>query len=229
MPQIRDDNDQIVAGSFSGIGTGQQVAYTGTAGTIGGPVHTPKGILTSTGVAPSDGDTVTIGASVYTFKTALTPTGGEVLIGASAAAALLNLIRAINHSGTTGTDYANAGIGAAANPDVVADIAVTASVRFTVYAKVSTAASAALATTKVAVTLSWGAATLAGQYSTGPSLLRVSTSAAAFVKIAPTAVAAQVTDFPMGVATPVVFRVNPGDYVSAIAGTNGNLNVIEVF
>lgn len=72
-------------------------------------------VLTAAG-AFSDGDTVTIqratpqqGAAVnlvYTLKTALTPTRGEVLIGGSIDNALTNLARAMNGTGTPGTDYA---------------------------------------------------------------------------------------------------------------------------
>lgn len=61
--------------------------------------------LTSNNTNVSNNDTVTIGEKTYTFKTALTPTEGEVLIGANADASLLNLIRAINHTGTPDTDY----------------------------------------------------------------------------------------------------------------------------
>lgn len=54
---------------------------------------------------PGNGDTVTINGKVYTFRTTLTPTEGEVLRGASAAAALDNLKAAINHTGTPDVDY----------------------------------------------------------------------------------------------------------------------------
>ena len=63
------------------------------------------GKITSDATSPADGDTVTIDTKIYTFKTALTPTEGEVLIGASAAVALDNLLSAINHTGTPDTDY----------------------------------------------------------------------------------------------------------------------------
>lgn len=58
---------------------------------------------------PGDAETVTIGAKVYTFQATLTNVDGNVKIGASTAATLTNLIRAINLSGgTPGTDYAAA-------------------------------------------------------------------------------------------------------------------------
>ena len=54
---------------------------------------------------PNTGDTVVVGAKTYTFKTTLTPTEGQVLINGTLDAALLNLTRAINHTGTPDTDY----------------------------------------------------------------------------------------------------------------------------
>lgn len=78
--------------------------------------------LTSNNTNVSDGNTVKIGEKVYTFKTALTPTEGEVLIGADADASILNLARAINHTGTPGTDYQCA----ASHPAVSSSAAVTA-------------------------------------------------------------------------------------------------------
>jgi len=89
-------------------------AITGTVNlseTVAIPEKTPVnavasvGKITSDTTAPSDGDTVTIDTKVYTFKTALTPTEGEILIGGTAAAALDNLLSAINHTGTPDTDY----------------------------------------------------------------------------------------------------------------------------
>ncbi|MHA1481884.1 MAG: hypothetical protein ACTSQA_00415 [Candidatus Heimdallarchaeaceae archaeon] len=73
------------------------------------------GTLTSDATAPADGDTVTIGTKVYTYKTTLTPVEGEVLIGVSAATALDNILAAVNHTGTAGTDYSCA----AANATVI--------------------------------------------------------------------------------------------------------------
>ena len=114
-------------------------------------------ILTSNNTNVANNATVTIGTKVYTFKTALTPTEGEVLIGADADASLLNLIRAINHSGTPGTDYS----AAAANPDVTAATAVTAHT-FQVRAIRDGTVGNSIATTDTSATLSWTGTTLAG-------------------------------------------------------------------
>lgn len=62
-------------------------------------------VILDIATAPSDGDTVTIHGITFTFKTALTPTAWEVLINTTADAASLNLERAINGTGTAGTDY----------------------------------------------------------------------------------------------------------------------------
>lgn len=55
--------------------------------------------------APSDWDTVTVAWVTFTFKTTLGTTAGQVLINTTADAASLNLERAINGTGTAGTDY----------------------------------------------------------------------------------------------------------------------------
>ena len=68
-------------------------------------------------------NTVTVNGTVYTFKTTLTGANGEVLIGASADASLLNLLHAINGTGgTAGTDYQVA----AAHTTVTASTTITA-------------------------------------------------------------------------------------------------------
>lgn len=77
-------------------------------------------VLTSDATAPSDGDTVSIEGITYTFKTTLSSPAQafEVLIGASAAAALDNLKIAINDTGgTEGTEYS---VGTYAHPLVTA-------------------------------------------------------------------------------------------------------------
>lgn len=116
-----------------------------------------SGTITSDNTNVADGDTVTIGSKTYTFKTALTPTEGEVLIGASADASLLNLIRAINHTGTPNTDYKCA----AANTQVSAASSVT-SHAFAVTALTTGFAGNSIATTETSSHLSWGSTTLTG-------------------------------------------------------------------
>lgn len=107
--------DQVITGDVYIGGTIRRVddieATKMTPELISIPEKTPinavaaVGKITSDATAPSDTDTVTIDTKVYTFKTSLTPVEGEVLIGASAAAALDNLKAAINHTGTPDTDY----------------------------------------------------------------------------------------------------------------------------
>lgn len=79
-------------------------------------------VITSNNTAPSDGDQVSIGGQVYTFKTTLGGVLGQVLINTTADAALLNLSRAINGTGTPGTDYVT---GTPVNTNVTASSAVT--------------------------------------------------------------------------------------------------------
>ncbi len=56
-------------------------------------------------VQPLDGETVVINGVTFTFKTSLGSTAGNVLIGADAAAARVNLAKAVNDSGTVDTHY----------------------------------------------------------------------------------------------------------------------------
>jgi hypothetical protein len=224
MPQVLDSNGAIINGAFrpGDYGYGQLVAYTGTAGTVANPFWTNKATLTSTNVNVSNNDTVTIGGKVYTFKTALTPLEGEVLIGASADASLLNLIRALNHTGTPNTDYKVAAVDA----NVGADAAVSAAHSFQVYEKVG-AASPGVAVSATAVTLSWNAANTSGG-KTGEGLLAVMLSTAGYVAFgsAPTAVT---TNIPMAAGVPQIFKVPTGYKVSAVqAAAGGNLTAVEV-
>jgi hypothetical protein len=135
-----------------------------------------KGTLTSDNTAPADGETVTIGTTVYTFKTTLSTVPaiqGEVLINTTADAALLNLIRAINHSGTAGVDYTMA----AAHPLVSAATSVT-SHTFAITSLVA-AASASIPTTETSTHLSWGAVTIvSGTLTAG---LGISSSVAVYI------------------------------------------------
>jgi hypothetical protein len=116
------------------------------------------GTLTGDGTNVSDGDTVTIGANVYTFQTVLTNVAGHVLIGVSAAASLTNLFHAINASGgTSGTDYAAAGV---AHPNVVATNPSGTTVVAT--AKAVGVNGNNIVSTETSAHLSWGAVALAG-------------------------------------------------------------------
>jgi len=114
--------------------------------------------LTSNNTIPSDGDTVTIGNKTYTFKTSLTPTEGEVLAVTDADTSLLNLIRAINHTGTANTDYKCA----AAHTQVSAAASVTAHA-FLITALDAGTAGNSLATTDTAgVRLAFTSTVMAG-------------------------------------------------------------------
>jgi len=92
--------------------------------TYGTPVGAVKATVTLTNDTTnvSNNDEVVLGDKTYTFKTTLTPSEGEVLIGGDADASLLNLIRAINHTGTPDTHYKCA----AAHTQVSAAASVTA-------------------------------------------------------------------------------------------------------
>lgn len=69
------------------------------------------GTLTFAGNAAND-ETVTIGTHVYTWKDTLTGAANEILVGADAAASIVNLVAAINGAAGAGTTY---GTGTVAN------------------------------------------------------------------------------------------------------------------
>lgn len=117
-----------------------------------------KAVLTSDNTNVADSATVTLGNKIYTFKTALTPLEGEVLIGGSADASLLNLIRAVNHTGTPDTDYKCA----AAHTQIIADAAVAAHAATFHATKVPGLAGNDLASTEVSTHLSFGGLVFAG-------------------------------------------------------------------
>lgn len=80
---------------------GDQTFLNGDAGKFGGfnlKLSTATGYSAVLALAtqPTDGDTVTINGVVFTFKTTLGTTAGNVLIGADADAARLNLTALIN-------------------------------------------------------------------------------------------------------------------------------------
>jgi len=94
----------------------QMLAYFGAS--VSAALGTPAGTtLTSDTTAPADGATIVIGNVTYTAKTTLTGAPYEVFINTTAAAFLANLKKAINGTGTAGTDY---GVGTVAHPQVIA-------------------------------------------------------------------------------------------------------------
>ncbi len=118
------------------------------------------GTLTSTNTTPVDASTVTIGSKTYTFKTTLGTTDGNVHAVTDGDTSLLNLIRAINFSGTPGVDY----VGSAANTQVTAATSVT-SHAFAVTAIIGGTVGNSIGTTSSTSPDShatWGATALAG-------------------------------------------------------------------
>lgn len=118
--------------------------------------------LTSNGTAVADGVTVTVNTTVYTARTALSNAGGiayEVLIGSTAdgSAFLANLKKAINGTGTAGTDY---GIGTVAHTTVIADTLTSTTLQ--VWARTLGTTPNAYPTTEDSATLSWADTTLGG-------------------------------------------------------------------
>ena len=78
--------------------------------------------LTSDTTAPANNSTIVIGGQTYTYKTSLTGAAYEVFINSTAAAALVNLKKAINGTGTAGTDY---GVGTLPHTQVIATTVTT--------------------------------------------------------------------------------------------------------
>jgi hypothetical protein len=113
-------------------------------------------ILTSTNVQVTANDTVTIDGKVYTFK-AVPAVEGEVDIGADADGSLLNLSRAINHTGAPGVDY----VCADQHPTVVAD-ALLVGHTLGVSARIAGTGGNAIVVSEVAATLSWASGNLTG-------------------------------------------------------------------
>lgn len=112
--------------------------------------------LTSDNTAVADGDTVTIGSTVYRYKNTIAQ-AYDVHRTGTVDTDLGNLIKAINGTGTVGTDYF---AGTAVHPTVFAGTTIT-SHAFTVYAKAFGTAGNSIATTETSAHLSWGSTTLA--------------------------------------------------------------------
>jgi hypothetical protein len=230
MPQLTDQNGEIIPGAWSQYGPGQTVAYTGTAGTVANGLGTAipaTATLTSNNTNVTANDTVTIAGKVYKFVTPVGSTEGNVLIGADADATLLNLIRAINHTGTPNTDYKCA----AANARVTAAAAVT-NHAFIVSSIVADDLSGnEVAIAKSAVTLTWSP-------STTLLTLGVTRRDVRYVMVFATSIAhiaigasptATTRDVPVPASVPRIFVVSQDDKVSAIQNAaGGNLHVVEL-
>lgn len=162
--QIDFDPDTGTTGAVRRTNPDGTVQYVGAAKT-GTPVYGAKAtrVLTSTGVAPANGATVTIDGKVYTFQTTLTNVNGNVLIGASAAIALDNLKSAINLTAGSGTTYAAL---TTLHPTVTATT--NTDTQQTIEAKAIGVAANAIGLAETSSVLSWAGATMTGGIDTTP-------------------------------------------------------------
>jgi len=160
---------------IDGLANGAVATSTLTSAGAMVPADYATSTLTSTGTAVANGDTVTIGTRVYTARTTLTYGGlaNEVLIGSvvDGSAFLANLKKAINLTGTAGTDY---GLGTTVNTDVVATTLTATTLK--VWARTIGTTPNTLATTEGSTQLSWADTTLGG--GTGTSDPGVTTAGA---------------------------------------------------
>jgi hypothetical protein len=104
-----------------------------------------------------DTETLVIGSKTYTMQVTLTNVDGNVQIGASAAATLVNILQAITLSGVAGTDYAAA---MTRHPQVTA--ITTTATTLVVRSRVDGLIGNAIGTTETHGEGAWGAVTLAG-------------------------------------------------------------------
>jgi hypothetical protein len=229
MPQIRDANGYVVPGTFDRYDNPQSVAYTGTAGTIPRKLGTAGVLLTHDATNVTANDTVTLNGKIYTFVTPVGSTEGNILIGASADATMVNLERAIMHTGTPDTDYKCA----LAHPTIAA--ATTDQTANTLLLTALTAGAAgneltcAEGSTHLTLTFVGVAATkLRGGIDQNPAMIiKVMITTAGFIKIGPSPTATT-ADIPMAANVPEFFRFSQGDQVSAIqSASGGTLYVME--
>lgn len=138
---------------------------------VGDPASVAAIGTLSVPINPSDTETVTIDAKVYTFQTTLTNVDGNVLIGATPADSVKNLVKAITLGTGEGTNYAKS---MTEHPTVTAVVG-SPTTDMDVTAKVPGTGANTLATTE---TLAgggnqWGGATLAGGTGTDAFLARL--------------------------------------------------------
>lgn len=107
----------------------------------------------------ANGETVTINGATYTFQTTLTNVSGNVKIGATLAASLVNIRNCINVDGINGvpnTDYA------AATPAHPTVYATNDGTHLIATARAAGTAANSYGTTETCAAAAWGAATLTG-------------------------------------------------------------------
>lgn len=134
--------------------SGDKATQVLTIGTSLTPGKHAKSILTSDATNVVDGATVTIGSTVYRYKDTMAA-AYDVKIGASAQISLANLRKAINATGTPGTEYF---AGTLVHPTVVASA--SDATTLTAYARIPGTAANTIATTETSTHLAWEAATL---------------------------------------------------------------------
>lgn len=179
--------------------------------------------------------TITIGTTVYTFVTALSEniiTGNtaipfQVMYGGSVTAGLLNLKKAINASGTAGTNYST---GTTAHPDVYASA--SDATTLTIYTRTvgddtETTRLNAIATTETMGNTAWAGTTIGGgttvAVSTAASTFTIGTRTyTAVIELSETSGATAVKDQVLWVTDEATFLDNIKKAINAtgIAGTD---------
>lgn len=139
------------------------------------PADYATSTLTSDATNVTAGDTVTINTTVYTFRATIDNSSAaySVLIGVDAATTLANLKKAINGTGTAGTEYS---VGTIAHTTVIADTLTTTTLK--VWARTLGTTPNAYPTTEASTHLSWADTTLGG--GTGTSDPGVTAAGATF-------------------------------------------------
>jgi hypothetical protein len=119
-----------------------------------------SGTIVTTGTELADGDTVTVNGTIYRFKDTMAQINDVKRNGTTAATTLENLIKAINGTGTPGTEYFT---GTTAHTTVRADSALTvSSTTLTLRARTSGTGGNAYTLTKSSTQLSVSGAVLSG-------------------------------------------------------------------
>lgn len=111
FPSVAANTSEVLTAAVAQARLGQAVHVTPPNNVA---ATASQGTLTMDTV-PADGDTVTIDTKVYTFQTTLLVGDGNVAIGADLAASKVNLVAAINLTGTEGVEY---GAGMTKHPTV---------------------------------------------------------------------------------------------------------------